>query len=150
MYFFKPQTYTAELFTSSIRCGLLLQPPSAKCHMTNEFPPPQKCIYHFTKLLCRRGAFFPPLTLKHSWFDTEKWLQLSRCADGSNFTQPLLAWFASCSIRCPLITGWCTMASWGARKDHWKHPVRLGDKQEKKCSPQQDPAERQLVRGWDT
>lgn len=39
--------------------ALLLQPPSAKCHMTNEFPPPQECIYHFTKLWCRRGLFFP-------------------------------------------------------------------------------------------
>lgn len=70
VYFFKPQTYTAELFTSSIRCGLLLQPPSAKCHMTNKFPPPQECIYHFTELLCRWGLVFFPLTLKGSWFCT--------------------------------------------------------------------------------
>lgn len=70
MYFFKPQTYTAELFTSSIRCGLLLQPPSAKCHMSNKFPPPQECIYHFTKLSCRRGLGFFPVTLKGSWFCT--------------------------------------------------------------------------------
>lgn len=29
-----------------------------KCHMTNEFPPPQKCICLFTKLLCRQDFFF--------------------------------------------------------------------------------------------
>ncbi len=144
MFFFKPQPYAAELFTSSIRCGWLLQPPSAKCHMTNKPSRSTKMYLPLYKALVRTSFF--PLALKHSWFYTEKWLQLSHCAMAA--VLPTSA-ALTCSSPCPAPSycSWCMLANWGTRRDRWKHPARLGGTPEKKCSPQQDPAEKRLVRG---
>lgn len=85
--------------------ALLLQPPSAKCHMTNEFPPPQECIHHFTKPWCRWGLFFP--------FNTWRELDLHpRGAVSSECKQPMqtapilphLCWF--CWLLTPLGVPW--------------------------------------------
>lgn len=150
VYFFKPQTYTAELFTSSIRCGLLLQPPSAKCHMSNEFPPPQECIYHFTKLWCRWGLFFPFNTSRQLVLH-QRGAQSSECsAHGSDPAPPLLAWLTPQPAGCPLVTGCCSLASWGARRARWRRPAGHGDKPGRTCNPQPGLAERRPWRAWGT